>query len=131
VSQFVSAFMLLCLALVQAHNFVPHHHHEEAAAAHRHTADHRWGFGAEADHDAQLECPHPAFVPHQEQDLGQVVPPVVGFDDIPIAALEASRFFLAGRSPQSKVEIGRAELPYATGPPGIASTRAPPLSSVA
>jgi hypothetical protein len=128
----VAVYMMLgCLMLIQAHAFVPHHHHDDEAPAHRHAADHHAGFGHHADHGNEFDDPHPPVAPHDEPSLSEVSQRnMLHFAlvlDLPVRfeVLLASPIGLRQR------ETFPSEHPYATGPPGTKSSRAPPASLTA
>ena len=129
VSRFAAWLMIVSLISIQAHDLVPHHHHADAAPNHWHESEGHAGLDLHAAHGTQLGDSHPEIAPHDEASLSTATTRhaqhVVMALPNPIMLV----FPVQIRAKQ-RVMIA-AEHPFATGPPGTKSSRAPPASLTA
>ncbi len=120
--------MLLSLILIQVYGLLPHHHHADNAPAHG--QDHS-GIGKHAAHGQTLDQPHPDVAPHDEPQVGSIIP-APGFQfDLVLALPPSIHFTIEEQEIDRQRVFVAAEHPYATGPPGTTSSRAPPASLIA
>lgn len=129
----VAAFlMLLSLISIQVHDIVPHHHHADDAPEHVHQHHHpREGMVADHSHGPILEdALHPDLVAHDEHIMGKVAPRQSLHVDLVIALPVSIDFDIPERF-ESRSVYQYHEHPWATGPPGITSARAPPFAPTA
>ncbi len=120
--------MLLSLMFIQVHGLLPHHHHADDAPAH--ARDHS-GIGKHVYHGQTLDHPHPEVAPHDEPHLDSVKP-AHGFQfDLVLALPPSTHFTIEEQEVDGQRVFVAAEHPYATGPPGTKSSRAPPASLIA
>lgn len=120
--------MLACLISIQAHSFLPHHHHERSAPNHNH-ADHGDSvhFDGAHYHDIQLDHPDHEVNGHDEASLSGVTAPKSFHFDFVMALPEPVQLIPAAEVTAERAESGGRH-PFATGPPGTKSSRAPPAS---
>lgn len=116
---------------MRAHGIVPHHHHDDDAPAHRHSTDHQAGIDHHADHEAGLNDPHPEVAPHDEPSLNSVSQPNTTHFAVVMVPPNANEVSFPTPIGERKRRIFSDEHPYATGPPGTRSSRAPPASLTA
>jgi hypothetical protein len=122
--------MLVSLISIQAHSFVPHHHHSDEGPLRCHAADH----GTSSDHAAHeagaVDC-RQDVAGHEEPSLNDVSRPKWPGFDLVVAIPPPIEVVLQPHTAVRHRKIISAEHPYATGPPGTTSSRAPPASLTA
>lgn len=124
--------MLTCLILIQAHNFVPHHHHEQSALDHN-LADHHDSadFHGTHHHDLQPDHSDHEVSGHTEASLSGVTAPKSFHLDFVMALPEPLLLIPVAEEPTAELTESGGRHPFATGPPGTKSSRAPPASLTA
>lgn len=123
--------MISGLMMSQAHGLVAHHHHVDDAPAHRHAADHHAGFDHHAEHGPGHDESHPEVAPHDEPSLSNISTSHSRQFELVIVLPDSVDFVLPCQVRQRQRKLIAASHPYATGPPGTKSSRAPPASLTA
>ena len=123
--------MILSLVLIQVHHAVPHHHHP---ADHNHGAiilghfDHACGADLPAGF---LAAAHEVVGHDDEADDDKVRPGIVSIDALAMCLPLDSDGLVSADIEASAKFRPRGSHPFATGPPGSKSSRAPPASTIA
>ncbi|MBV6457320.1 MAG: hypothetical protein HONBIEJF_00428 [Fimbriimonadaceae bacterium] len=128
VKQLAAWVMLACLISIQAHSFMPHHHHDRYALAHHH-ADHADSAQVHGTHHHELlhHADHEVSG-HDEASLSGVTAPKSFHVDFAMVLPEPVRLVPPAAMPAETPAQAASLHPFATGPPGTKSSRAPPVS---
>jgi hypothetical protein len=123
--------MLFSLISVQAHSMVPHHHHRDGTPVHMHAAGDSVGFGCDVGHGTDFGVIGPEVAPHDELSVSSDAQRSSPHFALVFALPAPSGIVSPTPIEDRQGDIGPTEHPYATGPPGTRSSRAPPASSTA